>query len=516
MTYFRKEPMSKSKEKVDDVLNYPIRAIPERGINLETASRFGIRASVDGQDGETITGLYSPYTKKGKITGFKKKDLTLSKKERYHFTTVGEVGLDSELFGTSLVGGGKKVFVTEGELDAAFLYQTLKEGVKGTKYESMEPAVISVGCGTANAASHISNNLDHLGNFEEVILAFDQDEATSEERKKGIRKGWDAVAEVAQIVPDVKVATYSEKDPCDMLEKKDELRKAVMFNSKPFKPSGFVTVDDIWEEATKMPEWGKSFPWPTLTKLTYGRRKGEGYYIGAGVKQGKSEWVNQIAQHVIQNEHSKIALFKLEEKPSMTARRVAGKLMGKQFHIPDADFTQEELKEGVDKVRENVLLYDAYYKSDWDSLKAAIRHAVVVERCEDIVIDPITRLTDGLTSSETETELRKFASEISQMSNDLGFTYYCFCHLRAPETGPPHEMGGKVHSNQFRGSRAMMEATHYLIGIERNKSTDLSEEERNTSQFVLLEDRMFGNVGKFPVFYDKMTGSYLEPPEGEF
>ena len=68
-----------------------------------------------------------------------------------------------------------------------------------------------------------------------------------------------------------------------------------------------------------------------------------------------------------------------------------------------------------------------------------------------------------------------------------------------------------MESNQFRGSRAMMENCYMMLGIERNKDPDLTEDERNTSSFVLLEDRTFGTTARFPVFYSIKDGSYLEP-----
>jgi twinkle protein len=69
-------------------------------------------------------------------------------------------------------------------------------------------------------------------------------------------------------------------------------------------------------------------------------------------------------------------------------------------------------------------------------------------------------------------------------------------------------------SYQFTGSRAMMRSTYYMWGIERNKDPDLSEKERNTSKIVLLEDRKYGRSGYFSVYYNPVTGDYLEPPEG--
>lgn len=511
MTYNTKTKIEYSMEKLEDIQQFPIRAISERGITKDTAEHFGVRVSLSEANGKDITAIYFPYTKNGKIVGYKKKDLTQPKKSKYHFTHIGEVGADCELFGQNVAPtGGKKCFTLEGELDVLAAWQVLKE-----KYPSGNPATVGIG-GTSWAAKQVGNNLKFYENFQENVFAFDQDKATEEERKRGVKKGKEATQDVAMLMPNILVATFSENDPNAMLleDKKDELYWALVSKAKPYKPEGFITVDDVWEEATAMPTWGKDWPWPTMTKLTYGRRLGEGIYFGAGVKIGKSEAVNQIAHHITQVEKGKVALFKLEEKPAMTVRKIAGKIMHKQFHIPDGDFTQDELREGVDKVREGVLLYDSYGQTSWDQLKQAIRHAVVVEGCQDIVIDPLTRLTVGMNSSDANTELERIADEISKMAKDLGFFYMFFCHLKAPLNGKPHEEGGKVHSNQFTGSRAMMRACYYMVGIERDKTLE-DPIEKNTSTFVLLEDRAFGRNGKFEVFYDENTGDYLEPQHNQ-
>ncbi len=57
----------------------------------------------------------------------------------------------------------------------------------------------------------------------------------------------------------------------------------------------------------------------------------------------------------------------------------------------------------------------------------------------------------------------------------------------------------------------MMENTYYMLGIERDRDPDHDEDQQNTSTFVLLEDRNFGNSAKFEVFYDKTNQSYREP-----
>ena len=260
---------------------------------------------------------------------------------------------------------------------------------------------------------------------------------------------------------------------------------------------------------------------------------------------GKSVVVDTLTEHITTNdknklgEPQKVALFKFEEQPDETVKKVAGKFYRKNFsdpekvifidkegkeidiwgdpipeHIKHTYFTHDELIKAVDCTGDKLVMYNNYGRCNWDELKGAIRHAVLVEHIEDIFIDPITRLTAGMSAAEANTELERFADEISKMSQDLGFTYYCFCHLKAPDKGPSHEFGGKIMSSQFRGSRAMMQACHYMFGLEGNKDPEQPEKVRNTRHFLVLDDRKFGRTAKIPLFYDTDTGVFDEPPEG--
>lgn len=528
--------VAKTKETVEEINEYPSTNLPDRRIPREVLEKFGVKVGLSQEDGKTIEAVYFPYhNQKGEITGYKKRDFTKPKSDKYHFTVVGKVGAESRLFGFRENVTGKRVYVAEGEFDQMAIYWTL---ISGSDMKGFDPQVVSLSLGTGNAAKCVGypDNKKSLDNYSEVVFVMDNDEATPEERKKGIKKGKEATEDLTAIfLSKSKVVDLKDlNDPNEYLIKK---RKKDLYWQlmKPveFKPDGFVDVEDVFEEATALPKMGKGWPWPSMTKATYGRREGEGYYFGAGVKIGKSEAVNELIDYIIENEDTPVGVFKLEEKPAMTFRKVAGKRHGKLFHkpdkvnlegldykgdkIPDEElqnyFTHDELKDGVMSLRGKVLTYDSYGATSWDKLKKAITYAVVVQGAKDIFIDPITRLTAGMTASETDVELRRFSDEISKLSKDLGFTYYCFCHLKAPQNGTPHSQGGHVISEQFRGSRAMMESTYYMVGIERDKSPDLPQVVRNMSWFVILEDRMFGNTVRFPVYFDVNTGKYLEPTQ---
>ncbi len=543
---------NRSEMTVEEVLELPILAIENRGITQRTATHFGVRTEVSDIDQKPIAH-YFPYTDEGVIVGFKKRDLTRNKKDDFHFSVVGRVKADCDLFGrmSANKSGGKKVYITEGEYDALVTWQVLKdEG--SVQYVGSNPCVLSIGLGTANAVKHIGSkdNTRYLKKYGEIILVFDNDTVTPQEKAQGIKRGKEAAADVYGLIPDIKIVSLDDgNDPCDELK---QLGSNHFYWSlqkpKRYTPEGFVTFEDIREEAITPNEIGRGWPWPTVMRETFGRRDGEGYYFGSGVKMGKSTLLDKMVEYITTQEtridsegnsvRRKAALFKFEEKPAQTLKKVAGKIVKKDLSNPSKRvylqpngaeldiwgepippelrhtyYTDNELVDAIDQVGDSLILYNNYGRCEWSELKGAIRHAVLVEHVKDIFIDPITRLTAGMSASDANTELEHFADEISKMAQDLGFTYYCFCHLKAPDYGPKHEVGGKINSAQFRGSRAMMQACYYTVGLEGNKDPDLCPRIRNTRYFIIMDDRANGNTCKIPLFYDEDTGDFVEPPQ---
>lgn len=493
--------LRKSKEEIQEELNeisnFLCRALPDRGLRDDVMSRYGVKVGVSEVDGESPALHYYPYTKDGELKAYKVRLV-----ENKRIWSVGDQS-DVDLFGWDLAisAGSKKLFITEGELDAMSLYQIMTDHVKGTQYEKYSPAVVSVPHGAGSAARDIVRNIKKIREyFKEIVLVFDMDEA-----------GKKAVEDVMRIMPDALVASLPAKDVNECLTqgRSKACYNACVFNAQKPKNTRIVAVSEVAEKARQPVEWGFSWPYKKLTELTRGIRLGETYYLGAGVKLGKSELLNDLAAWCIKEHQWKIFVAKPEEANHRTLQGVVGKVVNKIFHDPKIPFDNEAFDKGLEVVADKLFMLNLYQELTLEGIKTDVR-AAAQEGCKAVFIDPITVLSNGLSAADANTMLQKLAQELAQLAMDLNIVIFMFCHLKAPEAGPPHERGGAVQSYQFAGSRAMMRSAHLMLGLEGNKDPDLPDEERNMRSIVVLENRMSGETGRIPLFYDKHTGAFNE------
>lgn len=486
-------------QEIEAIEDYPVVALPERKLRKESLDHYGIKIGVSEADGVTPVTHYYPYYRNGELIGYKVRLI-----ENKRMWAIGTTKL-SDLFGweQAVAAGGKKLFITEGELDAVALFQIFKDHNKGTAYADYNPSIVSLPNGAGGAAKDILRLLPEIRKtFKEIILVFDNDAA-----------GKDAIEKVIRNVPDAIVATLPSKDAnqCLIDGRSKAAYNACQFNAQKPKNTRLVLGDDLHESAKEPPVYGVSWPWKHITKATRGIRLGETIYLGAGQKQGKSEIVNTLAAHFIEEHGWKVFLIKPEESNKKTYKLVAGKLAGKIFHDPNKEFDVAAYEKAGEKLKGNLYLLNLYQHVGWDSLKADIRQAAA-EGCKAIMIDPITNLTNGMEAAAANVKLQEIAQELSAMALDLNVVIFIFCHLRNPDAGAPHERGGEVLSSQFAGSRAMARSCNLMLGLEGNRDPGLKPEERNLRTLVLLEDREFGETGRFKMFWDFNTGLFNEIP----
>jgi len=491
-----KSPEETAKE-MANVSKFPIGDSPKEKLLQKAMEYFGVRLGYDRETASEVRSHYYPYyNPEGEITAYGVKVL-----EGKKFFFMGDTS-DLWPFGwhQALKAGGKKLFITEGQKDCISLLQVLKQFGKSERM----PSVISLPNGTKSVDT-MAKCIPHFDKWAEVVLCFDNDDS-----------GQGAVKQFALMYPDVKVATLPLKDAHDMLMagRENELFQAVMFRAKTQLSDKLVRSSDVWERAKERPKQGLSWPWQELTSLTRGIRRGEGYYFGGGVKMGKSCLVNEIGGHLITEHNLPVFFCKPEEENHITAQKLAGVATNSIFHDPKREFDNDAFERGQRLIDDKAIMYGEYGKVQWDQLKREIRYVTASEGVKDVIIDPITCLTVGLGSGEANERLVEISSEIASMCKELDFTYYIFCHLNAPQSGLPHERGGPVLSMQFAGSRSMMRACHYMVGLEGNKDPE-QPNLKNLRYLTLLEDRNFGETGKIPLIYNPNTGRLLESIHGD-
>ncbi len=495
------ERLGKTKEEIAEdmamVANCPVVDLVDRRLRAKELEHFGIKIGLNEEDGKTPKFHYYPYTRKGKIVGYKVRLI-----ENKRMWALGEQG-DVDLFGWEQArqSGAKRLIITEGELDAVAMYKII-ETYTTDQYADFKPAVVSLPHGAAAAGKDIAKALPEIRRyFREVSLCFDDDEP-----------GKKATEDVCILIPDATVIHLPCKDAneCVIKGKGKEAFKALTFNHKPAKNSRIVWLDDVWEESKKPAEWGVSWPWKDVTDATRGIRKGETIYIGAAQKMGKSELLNQIATHLVAVHDWKILLAKPEEANVKTAKLLAGKIVHARFHDPKVEFDLGKYEEaGKTLLGNKVCMLNLYQHLGWETLKADI-YAAKAEGIDAVFIDPITNLTNGMNAADANTKLQEIAQELAAMAKDLDIVIFIFCHLRNPDSGLSHDRGGPVLTSQFAGSRAMGRSCNYMFGIEGNKDPELPEEERNVRILVLLDDREYGEAGKFPLYWSSKSTMFTE------
>ena len=474
---YKPQAIVKSKEEIEaeikEVGAYQTVALPDRKLKKEYLEYFGVKIGLSESDGETPVTHYYPYRIGEELIGYKVRLI-----ENKRMWAIGSTkGADFFGWDKAVQTGGKKLFVTEGELDAVALFQIFKEQNKGTQYAEYNPAIVSLSNGAGGASRQFAKMLPEIRKyFKEIVLVFDNDSP-----------GKQATEDVLKLAPDALVATLPSKDAnqCVIDGRNKAAYNACQFNAQKPKNTRLVSGNDLHESSKEPPQYGISWPWEHITKATRGIRLGETIYIGAGQKQGKSEIVNTLAAHFIKEHGWKVFLVKPEESNKKTYKLVAGKLVGKFFHDPNKPFDEDAYDKAGEVLKDKLFMLNLYQHVGWDTLKADIRSAAA-EGCKAIVIDPITNLTNGMDAASANVKLQEIAQELSAMALDLNVVIFIFCHLRNPDSGPPHERGGEVLSSQFAGSRAMARSCNLMLGLEGNRDPNLAPEERNLRTLVLL------------------------------
>ena len=454
-------------------------ALIKRKLDQRTCEKFGYWVGED-RDGSPVQ--IANYYRGSQIVAQKLR--TADKK----FTVLGDAKAMG-LFGQHLWrDGGKRVVVTEGEIDAMSVAQA---------FNLSWPAV-SVPNGAQGAEKAIRANLEWLSAYEQVVLMFDQDEP-----------GQQAAETCAQLFEPGKcaIARLPLKDASEMIQagRVKELCVGV-YEASTYRPDGIVSLADIEERVLSAPETGRPYPWSHVTDVTYGRRLGEVIGFGGATGCGKTDLMTEMVKYDVVDLEIPTGVIFLEQGVGETGKRIAGKMADRRFHVPDGSWTQDELAKTWGALRDTnrLHLFDNWGACDWETVQSKMRYMVVGLGCQSIYLDHMTALAAA--EEDERKALERIMAEAAGMAKGLGFVLHYVSHLATPE-GKPHEEGGRVMARHFKGSRALGYWSHYMWGLERNQQAQ-DPAARHRTVLRCLKDRNTGQATglTFQMNYNSMTG----------
>lgn len=471
--------------KLAEVQNYVSKGFKERDITKVICEFFNVKVSFN-ESGE-IDAHYYPYNNQ---TGYKCRKLPKK------FTWIGTPAGDG-LFGKDLFnGGGKRVIITEGEIDALSIAQASYD-----KYNKIYP-VVSIPSATS-AEKALLDNRDWLRSFKEVVLCLDHDERGNEAVQKAIR-----------IIGIDKVRIWNPgnyKDPNEvLLAQGSQGLLQLVWDAQPWSPAGIISKEDIWKQIVDR-NTIPCVPYPPClagvnTKLK-GMRLGEITLFISGTGSGKSSLMREIMLHILDTTKSKIGIISLEESPGETGIKLAG--MALERNPQNEEISNEDLKIGFDKVfgDDRVIVLDHQGSISDDTIVDQLEYMALIG-CEYLFIDHITILVSEGAEGKTGNEaIDLVMNHLLRLVKRHPVWIGLVSHLRKVMTGKKSFEEGKLPTmDDIRGSGSIKQISFDILGFARDMSA-VDEITRNSIAISVLKSRTVGLTGPVAgAFYDQKTG----------
>tara|TARA_X000001036_G_scaffold33837_1_gene27635 strand:- start:223 stop:1674 length:1452 start_codon:yes stop_codon:yes gene_type:complete len=426
--------------------------------------------------------LRFPYfDSNGRLKGFKVK--TKSKDFKYEGETT------NTLFGQHLFPNkGKRIVITEGELDAASCYEAMDKW-----------PMVSLPHGAAGAKKDIQKQIPFLQGYEEIILFFDKDDA-----------GRKATEQVADLLPQgtVKIAHLAEpyKDASDALQNNDaEAIRRAIWDAKPYSPDGIVDGKSLLElVTTPSPPCDHKYNLEGLQDKTHGIRYGELTTITAGTGQGKSTFCRQLATDLL-NSGERVGYIALEESNRRTALGLMSVAVGKALHLGEHE--HDVLQDAYDTTISNwnLYLYDHFGSLSPDIIYNRIEYMALGLDIKIIFLDHLSILLSGLEGDERRM-IDITMSKLRALVERTGISLFLVSHLRRTQTDKDHTDGAKVSLGQLRGSQAISQLSDTVLALERDQQS-----EDDIATLRVLKNRYSGETGvAASLKYNKDTCKFNE------
>ena len=478
----------------DNVTEGSFIALTDRKISQTTAQKFGVKA-VQDLKGQVIKHFY-PYYNGHELSATKCRNSVTK-----DFFVQGSYN-DTGLFGQQLFKGGKYVTITEGECDAMAAYELL-----GSKW-----AVVSIKRGAQGAVRDIKESLEFFDNFENVIVAFDNDKA-----------GKDASVKVARLFKPGKARILTLpngfKDPNDMLKSnrhKDFVES--WWSAKVYTPSGVINVTEQREKFhNREKKQSIPYPWEGLNKKLYGLRQGELVTLTGGTGLGKSSVTREIEHWLVKQTQDNVGIIALEEDWRRTIDGILSIEANARLYIDQEreKFSREELDKMFDILydgenKNRVWVHSHFGTNDIDDIFTKLRFMIIGCDCKWVVVDHLHMLVSAVHEGDERRAIDTIMTRLRSLVEETGAGIILVSHLRRVDGNKGHENGIEVSLSHLRGSNSIGQLSDCVIALERNQQSDDPDEAR-TTRLRVLKSRYTGDVGMAArVIYDAETGRLSE------
>ena len=493
-----------------------VEALPHRRISQRTCRLFDYRSLTIGDKSVEVANYFNDE-------GLQAQHIRYTKDGKKFFPWRGDTQ-SLPLFGQHLWNGrGKRVVVTEGEIDA----MTVSE-----LWNNRWP-VVSLPSGADHAVKAIRTNLTFLSGYDEIVLCFDNDEP-----------GRDAAVACAELLPPgkVKIATlpYKDANECHLRGDTKRLMSAI-YEARSYQPDGVLHAADVAGTLKLQKIW--TFPWRSLTKAFMGQRSGEITLYASGTGSGKSTFTRELVYHHLQRGRRVGAAF-LEESPQETLDDLIGlrlgapvrqqiaaqqlnEIMEAEGEDPidfefEADYTPEEYDEARTFFREAPLFfYDHHGTTEFNNILQRIEYMAVALECDVIIVDHVTAVVAGMDQNGSE---RQTLDEVMRSLRSIVERTGCRIDVVSQLNrliGKPAEEGGRITLNNLRGSGSLGSVPNTVIAIERDQQSE-DPEERNIVKIRALKGRFTGGTGvagylRFDTTTRRLVETdWREPNESEY
>ena len=457
-----------------DIRSVPVSGITYegiRGLDPDVCKLYGIQLQT-GEDGKPVRYAFK-HPDNVKYRGYDEKIFWTKEKGRPF----------EDLFGPDFnAGTSKRIYLTEGEFDAASLYQIL-----GKTYPVKSLPSASIG------EKFVKKNYKYLSSFQEIVYAGELDDAG----KKAAEILYGAFPQKFWYVP---MSQHKDANEFLMAGNEDALKWAAI-KPQRYTPDNFFCSSLDVEKAilTENPYEYVPTGHSGIDEKCRGLVKGGITFIKAPRGTGKTEVIRFFETAMLRDPDERIALLHMEEMKSTTYRAMATYELGVNVRTKDDaaynGISEKEVIEAAIRATkgERTIIFEMRLHDDPMKLLDYVRLAASVYGAGFIFIDHVQRLAylssqgvDGATSL-----LTALGSQMAQLAKELNIGVIFISQVN--------------EDGRTKYAAALEEEAIICLEISREVDSD-DIVEQNTTHFKVSKNRPFAKLGAAgTLFYDPDT-----------